>query len=159
MPSTSTTVTTATFANKNLLQELHQLEQELNVEILPGTEVMRDVGSHHFVKSSANSDKVLVPQPSADPNDPLVSGKTQFVPQKHSDILTTSELVYPVEGPRHQQCLRVIFHPRLRPLGACPHVRELHRRLQQHSTRRYPVHWCRYSRSRFQQSFLVSLLA
>ncbi|MCJ1235788.1 hypothetical protein MMC14_003759 [Varicellaria rhodocarpa] len=49
---------------------LHQLEEELNVKILPGTEVMLDVGTHHFVKSS-NSDRVLVPQPSNDPHDPL----------------------------------------------------------------------------------------
>ena len=55
------------------LQTLHQLEQELGVEILPGTEVMTDVGSHHFVKSSAKSERVLVPQPSDDPHDPLVS--------------------------------------------------------------------------------------
>ena len=61
-------------ANKilNEIQTLHQLEQELNVEIIPGTEVMRDVGSHHFVKSSGKSDRVLVPQPSEDPHDPLV---------------------------------------------------------------------------------------
>ena len=32
---------------------------------------MLDVGTHHFVKSS-NSDRVLVPQPSNDPHDPLV---------------------------------------------------------------------------------------
>jgi MFS family permease len=49
-------------------QELHQLENELHTEILPGTEIMTDVGSHHFVKSGAG---VLVPQPSADPHDPL----------------------------------------------------------------------------------------
>ena len=52
-------------------QELHRLEEELRLEILPGTEIMRDVGSHHFVKSRASPDRVLVPQPSADPNDPL----------------------------------------------------------------------------------------
>ena len=51
--------------------KLHQLEQELHIQIYPGTEIMTDVGSHHFVKSSATSQKVLVPQPSADPNDPL----------------------------------------------------------------------------------------
>ncbi|KAJ9656527.1 hypothetical protein H2198_004876, partial [Neophaeococcomyces mojaviensis] len=50
---------------------LHQLEEELHVHIYPGTKVMTDVGSHHFVKSSDNSHKVLVPQPSADPSDPL----------------------------------------------------------------------------------------
>ena len=52
-------------------QTLRQLEQELNIQIVPGTEVMIDVGSHHFVKSSAGSDRVLVPQPSDDPHDPL----------------------------------------------------------------------------------------
>ena len=53
------------------MQELHRLEQELKIEILPGTEIMKDVGSHHFVKSSAGSGRVLVPQPSNDPHDPL----------------------------------------------------------------------------------------
>jgi len=33
---------------------------------------MSDVGSHHFVKAGGNSSKVLVPQPSDDPHDPLV---------------------------------------------------------------------------------------
>ena len=51
-------------------QTLYQLEEELHVQIVPGTEIMTDVGSHHFVKSS---DRVLVPQPSGDPHDPLVS--------------------------------------------------------------------------------------
>ena len=51
-------------------QTLHQLEEELHVRIVPGTEIMTDVGSHHFVKSS---DRVLVPQPSDNPHDPLVS--------------------------------------------------------------------------------------
>lgn len=50
-------------------QELRALEQELQVEILPGTEVMADVGNHHFVKGAKS---VLVPQPSSDKNDPLV---------------------------------------------------------------------------------------
>lgn len=34
---------------------------------------MRDVGSHNFIKSSANADAVLVPQPSPSPHDPLVN--------------------------------------------------------------------------------------
>ncbi|KAL4895359.1 MFS transporter [Aspergillus ambiguus] len=50
---------------------LHQLERELDTEIYPGTEIMADVGSHHFVKSSSHSDTALVPQPSQDPHDPL----------------------------------------------------------------------------------------
>ncbi|KAI9672286.1 MAG: hypothetical protein M1831_002101 [Alyxoria varia] len=50
--------------------ELQRLQEELQVEILPGTEIMKDVGSHHFVKSDS-SDRVLVPQPCDDPHDPL----------------------------------------------------------------------------------------
>ena len=38
------------------------------MEILPGTEIMADIGSHHFVKGTGN-DNVLVPQPSDDPHD------------------------------------------------------------------------------------------
>jgi hypothetical protein len=53
----------------NISKERRQLENELHTEILPGTEVMADVGSHHFVKGAHR--EVLVPQPSDDPNDPL----------------------------------------------------------------------------------------
>ncbi|KAJ5374477.1 Major facilitator superfamily domain general substrate transporter [Penicillium concentricum] len=50
---------------------LHQIEEELGTVIYPGTEIMTDVGSHHFVKSSSKSNRVLVPQPSQNPHDPL----------------------------------------------------------------------------------------
>ncbi|KAJ5175840.1 uncharacterized protein N7482_001717 [Penicillium canariense] len=50
---------------------LRQLEDELNVKIYPGTEIMTDVGSHHFVRQSGASSNVLVPQPSQDRHDPL----------------------------------------------------------------------------------------
>lgn len=50
-----------------------RLEEELDIKIYPGTEIMRDVGSHNFIKSSANGDAVLVPQPSPSPHDPLVN--------------------------------------------------------------------------------------
>ncbi|KAF2110617.1 MFS transporter-like protein [Lophiotrema nucula] len=50
-------------------KELHALEAELHTEILPGTEIMADVGSHHFVKGAGKT--VLVPQPSDNPDDPL----------------------------------------------------------------------------------------
>lgn len=59
---------TSTQHSTNSYQELREMEQELGTEILPGTEVMADVGSHHFVKGSKH---VLVPQPSSDPHDPL----------------------------------------------------------------------------------------
>ncbi|KAI0482956.1 serine/threonine kinase 16 [Xylariaceae sp. FL0804] len=50
-------------------KELRAIEAELHTEILPGTEIMADVGSHHFVKEGGQT--VLVPQPSDDPHDPL----------------------------------------------------------------------------------------
>jgi hypothetical protein len=53
------------------LQEIHAIEAELHTEILPGTEIMRDVASHHFVKDRSGSNRVLIPQPSEDPADPL----------------------------------------------------------------------------------------
>ncbi|KAL1638620.1 hypothetical protein SLS58_008738 [Diplodia intermedia] len=52
-------------------KDLHEIEDELHVEILPGTEIMRDVGSHHFVKSGDTTHRVLVPQPTDDKHDPL----------------------------------------------------------------------------------------
>ncbi|EHK19432.1 uncharacterized protein TRIVIDRAFT_46530 [Trichoderma virens Gv29-8] len=52
---------------------LQDIENELDITIYPGTEVMVDVGSHHFIKSGNGSEgaRVLVPQPSNDPLDPL----------------------------------------------------------------------------------------
>lgn len=54
------------------LMTFSSLEEELGTTIYPGTEIMADVGTHHFVKSGAKSGRVLVPQPSEDPHDPLV---------------------------------------------------------------------------------------
>ena len=65
---TGTTIWTST---DSVVQELRAIEQELHIEILPGTEVMADIGSHHFVKSTGKANRVLVPQPSEDPHDPL----------------------------------------------------------------------------------------
>lgn len=72
---------------------IRQLERELNVKILPGTELMIDAGAHHFVKASAGSDRVLVPQPSDDPSDPLVSSS---VPPQVSRLSMPRELTGPL---------------------------------------------------------------
>ncbi|OAA65894.1 MFS transporter [Niveomyces insectorum RCEF 264] len=54
---------------------IRELEEILGTDIYPGTEIMRDVGTHHFVKArashAAGAGAVLVPQPAADPADPL----------------------------------------------------------------------------------------
>jgi len=52
-------------------KQLHRLEEELRVEILPGTEIMADFGTHHFIKQTGSKGPVLVPQPSSNPHDPL----------------------------------------------------------------------------------------
>ncbi|RBQ69653.1 hypothetical protein FVER14953_10019 [Fusarium verticillioides] len=46
------------------------IQDELHIEVLPGTEIMTDVGKEHYVRAK-ESDQVLVPQPSQDPHDPL----------------------------------------------------------------------------------------
>lgn len=52
---------------------IREIEEELHTKIYPGTEIMRDVGSHHFIKAGdkIGEARVLVPQPSNDPHDPL----------------------------------------------------------------------------------------
>lgn len=49
------------------------VEQELNVEMLPGTELLADTAMVHRVHDHNNpSSTVLIPQPSASKDDPLV---------------------------------------------------------------------------------------
>lgn len=50
---------------------IHELEEVLHTQIYPGTEILKDVGTHHFVKAGGANANVLVPQPSDDPHDPL----------------------------------------------------------------------------------------
>ncbi|RFU79416.1 mfs transporter [Trichoderma arundinaceum] len=52
---------------------MQDIENELDITIYPGTEVMIDVGPRHFIKSGKDGQdaRVLVPQPSDDPLDPL----------------------------------------------------------------------------------------
>ncbi|KAI7547338.1 MFS general substrate transporter [Hortaea werneckii] len=46
--------------------------EQLNVEIIPGTELMKDVGDVHFAHAGgASTGSVLVPHPTTDPSDPL----------------------------------------------------------------------------------------
>jgi hypothetical protein len=71
-----------------LSQALRELEQELHTEIVPGTEIMIDVGTHHFVKAGTGGHSVLVPQPSDDQHDPLVS--SQVLTAKPDTVLTES---------------------------------------------------------------------
>ncbi|EPE27503.1 MFS general substrate transporter [Glarea lozoyensis ATCC 20868] len=58
----------ASFSNHT---DIKALEEVIEMEIYPGTELMKDVGSHHFVKDTARSHSVVVPQPSNDQHDLL----------------------------------------------------------------------------------------
>ena len=49
------------------MQILREVEGDRRVQIVPGTEVMVDDGNRDFA-----TDRLLVPQPSSDPRDPLV---------------------------------------------------------------------------------------
>lgn len=69
---------------------VQELEEVLQTKIYPGTEIMKDVGSHHFVKGKGNSD-VLIPQPSDDPHDPLNwSPKWKAIAMTCSTVLSFS---------------------------------------------------------------------
>jgi hypothetical protein len=51
-------------------QHRRKAEEELGIEILPGTEVMTDIEHVRFIRANADG-PVLVPQPSNDCHDPL----------------------------------------------------------------------------------------
>ena len=77
------------------MQDIREIENELHIEILPGTEVMADIGGHHFVKSGDKSHRVLVPQPSTDKHDPLNwSLKWKILAISASSLVTFSQVRY-----------------------------------------------------------------
>lgn len=78
---------------------------------------MIDAGGHDFVKLSANSDRVLVPQPSNDPSDPLVSpARCQSVLEAEGvdRPLSTIELERLLESLRDVLRNSLKLHPRSR---------------------------------------------
>ena len=48
-----------------------EAQTRLNVEIIPGTEILTDLEATHFIRGGRKG-VVLVPQPTTDPRDPLV---------------------------------------------------------------------------------------
>ena len=74
---------------------------DTGVEVLPGTEIMRDVAGVHFVHAHGSPDSaVLVPQPSNNLNDPLVS---PFSCCRNYLYLTQTELELKMEVHSHRQ--------------------------------------------------------
>lgn len=63
-----------------------QVQLHLDVEIIPGTEILTDVENSHFIHGGRQG-VVLVPQPTMDPHDPLVRKKETIVlfPNSHHE--------------------------------------------------------------------------
>jgi len=58
-------------------------EDDFHINLVPGTEIMADDGSHRFIKSERRHN-VLIPQPSNDAHDPLVCSHCFPGPNKPS---------------------------------------------------------------------------
>jgi hypothetical protein len=93
-----------------------RIEQQLDTKIYPGTEIMADVGSLHFVKAS---DRVLVPQPSESPHDPLVWPISFDVLRRG---LTSAELEQVLEDERHVHVHGGVVQSGVRTIGTRAHV-------------------------------------
>ena len=81
---------------------------------------MTDVGSHHFVKSGVGSDRVLVPQPSADPHDPLVRMPIVQLYRHYANIIAELEQVLEVLD--HSNGDSGLVCSRIRPSCSGPNV-------------------------------------
>jgi hypothetical protein len=77
-------------------QAVRDIELELHTEIYPGTEVMRDVGTHHFVKGGED---VLVPQPSDD--------EYVFRPHGFSDVTSCANMQCDRHDPLVCECRKM----------------------------------------------------
>ena len=70
IPSSVTSTIVKMATNADALDQ--RAAAQLDVEIIPGTEVMKDVGDVHFAHAGGSANgSVLVPHPSNNPNDPL----------------------------------------------------------------------------------------
>ncbi|KAI1842068.1 hypothetical protein JX266_011719 [Neoarthrinium moseri] len=94
---------------ENLNQQVvHELESVLHTKIYPGTEIMKDVGTHHFVKAGQRKSNVLVPQPSDDEHDPLNwSAKWKIVTMICATMLSFSLNIGPLaNAPLFEEYIR-----------------------------------------------------
>lgn len=106
---------------------------------------MADVGSHHFVKASSRSDRVLVPQPSQSPHDPLVSGiAVGAIRHLKADRIAT-ELEQNVEDDRYLLVYCSFFQSGSRTFGLGTNVSPVDGGFRHGLCRRGQVHWRVYS--------------
>lgn len=125
------------------MQMLSETEGDRRVQIVPGTEVMVDAGNRHFVKSAA--DRLLVPQPSSDPRDPLVRatavcfGESAF--RGTIDLLETcKELEHFLENLDDGICNFFLVRTGVWPPGNCAHVSPAGPGVQVRSAERGTIH-------------------
>lgn len=116
-----------------------KIEEELDTKIYPGTEVMADVGTHHFVKSSQAGASVLVPQPSADPHDPLVRSLLSNILIVAN--LTVLELVSLLENFSYGNSNWCQFYARAWPFSSSAYVSSVNEIVRRQPTKRGAIHW------------------
>lgn len=64
--------------------QMERVVSQVHTEMVPGTKVMTDVQGSHFVHAhNSASSTVLVPQPTEDIHDPLVSWAVNFLRRRH----------------------------------------------------------------------------
>lgn len=115
---------------------------------------MADVGTHHFIHSSAKSDRVLVPQPSQDKHDPLVSFPG-LATARCLIALYFPELEPLLEDEHYSNLYGNLLQSRPRTFGSSTHVPSVNAGIQFRPSWRRPVHWYLYSSAGFQQFLLV----
>ena len=107
------------------MQMLRETEGDRRVQIVPGTEVMVDAGNRHFMRSAA--DRLLVPQPSSDPRDPLVRATAVFFSENTfrgttNSLETFKELEHFLEILNDGLCNFFLVRAGVWPPGNCAHV-------------------------------------
>lgn len=76
----------------------HRIEDEIGADLVPGTEVMIDrLGATTSQGSSGQNTTVLIPQPTDDPSDPLVSYTSLFFIMVLSALLLFSLSFLPIQ--------------------------------------------------------------
>jgi hypothetical protein len=73
--------------DSNLTPVASRNESEVEADLVPGTEVMTDMSGARVNHDSDNQDSIiLIPQPTNDPHDPLVSINLVFVFHPYNPI-------------------------------------------------------------------------
>jgi len=113
---------------------------------------MSDIGTHHFVKAGEGSGNVLVPQPSNDPHDPLVS---LVQSSALTQMLTTAELEPFLEDFGNILINSSLFCSGFWAISISAYVSAANESIRCESRRGCAIHWCLHSGPWLQQLHMV----